>query len=270
MTDQDIKNTFQQLAKPMDYQWRLKSTTRQKGADKLYPVGTKGQFLAYIDARDVYNRLDEVVGCQAWDSDWEVVDAARMAVKATITLYIGDRIISKSDVGYPNGTQDEEPLKSAVSDAIKRTAVQFGIGRFLYDLDPKWVEIDSYGKPLQPLDGGSTKTEATPSDSAPARPTTPARPATATRAATPARTPVPLCPICGGPMWDNRENKRNPKAPDFKCKDRECDGAIWPEKNNPKEDHQMMSLEQEAQELFPGARDVDDAEAASLYASQPH
>jgi hypothetical protein len=29
-------------------------------------------------------------------------------------------------------------------------------------------------------------------------------------------------------MWDNREGKRNPKAPDFKCKDRECDGVVWP------------------------------------------
>ena len=29
-------------------------------------------------------------------------------------------------------------------------------------------------------------------------------------------------------MWDNRRDKRNPKAPDFKCKDRDnCDGAIW-------------------------------------------
>lgn len=39
---------------------------------------------------------------------------------------------------------------------------------------------------------------------------------------------APLCPKCQGPMWDNRENKRNPKAPDFKCKDRGCDGVIWP------------------------------------------
>ena len=29
-------------------------------------------------------------------------------------------------------------------------------------------------------------------------------------------------------MWDNRESKRNPRAPDFKCKDRSCDGVIWP------------------------------------------
>jgi hypothetical protein len=29
-------------------------------------------------------------------------------------------------------------------------------------------------------------------------------------------------------MWDNREGKKNPKAPDFKCKDKDCDGVIWP------------------------------------------
>lgn len=35
------------------------------------------------------------------------------------------------------------------------------------------------------------------------------------------------CPKCGGPMWDNRERKTNPKAPDFKCRDKGCDGTIW-------------------------------------------
>ena len=38
---------------------------------------------------------------------------------------------------------------------------------------------------------------------------------------------APRCPKCGGPMWDNREGKKNPKAPDFKCKNKACDGAIW-------------------------------------------
>ena len=41
-------------------------------------------------------------------------------------------------------------------------------------------------------------------------------------------TQVPNCPKCEGPMWDNRVGKKNPKAPDFKCKDRECDGVVWP------------------------------------------
>ena len=36
------------------------------------------------------------------------------------------------------------------------------------------------------------------------------------------------CPKCGGRMWDNRADKKNPKAPDFKCRDKSCDGVIWP------------------------------------------
>jgi len=38
------------------------------------------------------------------------------------------------------------------------------------------------------------------------------------------------CPKCGGKMWDNRLTKRNPKAPDAKCRDRNCDGVLWPPK----------------------------------------
>ena len=41
-------------------------------------------------------------------------------------------------------------------------------------------------------------------------------------------TGAPACPKCGGRMWDNRATKRNPKAPDFKCRDRACDGVFWP------------------------------------------
>ena len=46
-----------------------------------------------------------------------------------------------------------------------------------------------------------------------------------------ARTPLtgaPACPKCGGRMWDNRASKRNPRAPDFKCRQRFCDGVLWP------------------------------------------
>jgi hypothetical protein len=35
------------------------------------------------------------------------------------------------------------------------------------------------------------------------------------------------CPECHGRMWDNRESKRNPKAPDYKCKNKACNGAVW-------------------------------------------
>lgn len=38
----------------------------------------------------------------------------------------------------------------------------------------------------------------------------------------------PSCPKCGGKMWDNRAKKTNPKAPDYKCRDKACDGLFWP------------------------------------------
>lgn len=43
----------------------------------------------------------------------------------------------------------------------------------------------------------------------------------------------PSCPKCSSRMWDNRTErdgspKRNPKAPDWKCRTKECDGVIWP------------------------------------------
>lgn len=42
----------------------------------------------------------------------------------------------------------------------------------------------------------------------------------------------PNCPTCGGRMWDNRSRKAegtmSAKAPDYKCRDKECGGAIWP------------------------------------------
>lgn len=67
------------------------------------------------------------------------------------------------------------------------------------------------------------------------------RTATATEQAHKTTGPVPNCPKCGGAMWDNRESNAPKNAerkaqgkgalPDFKCKDKECDGAVWPPKD---------------------------------------
>ena len=54
--------------------------------------------------------------------------------------------------------------------------------------------------------------------------TAPGRPAPSSQAA------GPKCPVCEGEMWDNRESKKNPRAPDYKCKTKECEGVIWPPK----------------------------------------
>jgi hypothetical protein len=51
-----------------------------------------------------------------------------------------------------------------------------------------------------------------------------------------ASSPVPQCAKCGSDMWDNRGRKTNPRAPDFRCKDKEnCDGAIWLDSKKPQQ-----------------------------------
>lgn len=52
------------------------------------------------------------------------------------------------------------------------------------------------------------------------------------------------CPKCGSDMWDNRATKKNPKAPDYKCKDKSCDGVIWPPRG--KKPSQQDAFSQEA------------------------
>ena len=50
----------------------------------------------------------------------------------------------------------------------------------------------------------------------------------------------PSCPVCAGRMWDNRgtaaKPKTNPKAPDYKCRDKECSGVIWPPRGSRKQE----------------------------------
>ena len=93
--------------------------------------------LAYIDARAVMRRLDEAVGPGNWSFDYEVQDAPDCRrVKGMLTV-LG---VLRCDAGEAD--KEGEPLKSAVSDALKRAAVHFGVGRFLYLLPTVWGEYD--------------------------------------------------------------------------------------------------------------------------------
>jgi len=108
--------------------------------------GTKALALAYVDARDVMERLDDAFGPQGWSDRYKVVDEANGVVECTLAAQYPDlRATSKVDVGYPNGgMDDDEPFKGAYSDAFKRAAVKYGIGRDLYDTPKFWIALDEY------------------------------------------------------------------------------------------------------------------------------
>lgn len=112
--------------------WRVGATTGDK---------SKGIALAYVDARDVMQRLDEVVGRGNWQCDYPWSDTKRIVCR--IGIKIGGEWIWKS-----NGCGDTqvEAEKGAFSDAFKRAGVLWGIAQYLYDLPNTWVELQPQGR----------------------------------------------------------------------------------------------------------------------------
>lgn len=69
---------------------------------------------------------------------------------------------------------------------------------------------------------------------------------------------APSCPKCHSDMWDNRLTKKNPKAPDWKCKDKECDGVVWPPKGGPQAQTQQTTENLRGLQTAPVAPDDDE------------
>ena len=116
---------------PERVSWRVGSTN----ADK-----SRGLALAYIDARDVQDRLDEVCEPHNWQCRYALLGTTTIC---EIGIRIGDEWVWKADGA---GATDVEGEKGALSDALKRAAVKWGIGRYLYDLDSPWVELEAAGR----------------------------------------------------------------------------------------------------------------------------
>ena len=103
--------------------------------------------MAYIDARLIQDRLDEVLGVENWEDGYKIL--ADGSVMCRLRVKLGDQWISKTDVGSPSEQPDGgDRLKAAFSDALKRAAVKFGIGRYLYRLAAQWVDYDPVKKQI--------------------------------------------------------------------------------------------------------------------------
>jgi hypothetical protein len=103
--------------------------------------GNRALALAYVDARVIQDRLDEVLGVAGWQDEYECLPDG--SVVCRLRLRLGDEWITKMDVGGPSEQPDEgDRRKAAFSDALKRAAVKFGVGRYLYRLPQLWVDYD--------------------------------------------------------------------------------------------------------------------------------
>ena len=189
------------------------------------------RFVAYIEANTVRERLDTVVPGE-WDLTLELMptipgedsDGTQCSFKARLQI-LG---VIREDVGTGRD------YKQASTDAFKRAAVRFGVGNELYDYEQNWVEMDGDGKYAKPVEDPQAaylrrygKPGAIAKENGDAATGAPVSSSMLTD------TELVSCPKCGGRMWDNRLTKRNPRAPDYKCQNRSCDGVIWPAKTAP-------------------------------------
>ena len=102
--------------------------------------------VAYIDARDVMDRLDDVFGVGGWQDTYSPMGDG---VLCALAVRIDGEWVEKQDVGSPSEQPDAgDRAKAAVSDALKRAAVKFGVGRYLYSLPTLWADYDPTKKQL--------------------------------------------------------------------------------------------------------------------------
>jgi hypothetical protein len=166
-----IQEAMERLAEPFppsDIEWRM----QQKSTQNM-----KALAVPYLTNRAVQARLDEVFGPFGWENEYKEWKAIRpdisegiiftaskdadpakdqKAVKNFMDDYYGHSQLCGISIKNPetnefitkwDGAEDTdiEPTKGGLSDSMKRAGVQWGIGRYLYEIETKWVEIEKKG-----------------------------------------------------------------------------------------------------------------------------
>ena len=116
-----LREIQKELKKEMPFKWRVQSFSKQKA---------QATCVAYIDSRGVQDVLDS--NCEWSDRYYE----ENGMLFCEITIYADGREYKRSDTGSESNVDKQ---KGHSSDAFKRAAVKFGVGRFLYSLDIKYL-----------------------------------------------------------------------------------------------------------------------------------
>lgn len=146
------------LASPFpeeDIDWKPQTAGWKGTAEKATPWV---KLIAFIDNRAIQKRLDDVCGINGWRNEFQVMANGGMMCGISIRFesFNGESIewVTKWD-GAP--ATEIESVKGAISGAMKRAATQWGIGRYLYDVEVKFGTIapdnDWDAKQVKPKDG---------------------------------------------------------------------------------------------------------------------
>ena len=154
---QEIKQRLIEPFDPEEIKWRVTATSTiqtKHGPQK------RGQLIAYADQRAYTDRLNSVFGEWGWTRDYDVqvaqnferrtasdksqsAVAAKVVVVSRVTIH---GLGTHTGVGE-EWADDENAATRAEAQAFKRACACFGLGRYLYDLDKTWVDLDQSNRP---------------------------------------------------------------------------------------------------------------------------
>lgn len=136
MNPREMQQALAQPFAPEDLEWRIQTTSKDK---------TRGMAVPYVTNRAIQTRLDEVCGPDNWYNDfkpWHANGKKESQLCGIAIHFEGRGWITKWDGAEDS---DVESIKGGLSDSMKRAAVQWGIGRVLYNMDSVWVNIEQVG-----------------------------------------------------------------------------------------------------------------------------
>ena len=134
MNQNEIITRLREPFTSKEIEWKIQFTTQDKA---------RGMAVPYIDSRAIQKRLDEAVGAFSWRNEYSMWHEKSQICGISIFCEERGDWVTKFDGA---DCSDYEPIKGGLSDAFKRAAVLWGIGRYLYELEGAWVEIEQKGK----------------------------------------------------------------------------------------------------------------------------
>jgi hypothetical protein len=132
---ENIMELLRQPFKAEDIEWRIQRQGSKPKGDK---ITYWAMVLAYVTNRAIMERLDEVCGLTGWQNVFQT--APDGGVLCGISIYDDEK---KEWITKYDGAENTqvEAIKGGLSSAMKRAAVQWGIGRYLYNLDTTFVNL---------------------------------------------------------------------------------------------------------------------------------
>jgi hypothetical protein len=152
-TDEEVRRLVAALEEPFDPQeikWRVTNTTKER---------TRGQVIAYADPRAYTDRLNAVFTVRGWTRKYAVEminNVERKTHHESESQMVGKVVVTCEVSIYGLGTHsgigeewadNENAGTAAEAQAFKRACACFGLGRYLYNLEGGWVELDNRKQP---------------------------------------------------------------------------------------------------------------------------